>query len=198
MHTREGWGGHCNSCCLSSFRPEEPLRDSWEPSKSRQCGLTSWNSAEPLSLGDPRHCPNKQKAAGKRPGQEVREAGSAMGRRRKSEVPGSLGLWAVGSVASSWLLEFRLCATNSPHAGRLGRPQRTRAGLLGSVACTRVSTDSPVCSLKSPGTSASCEGYRLMSLKRKQTGAWEVPLHPVPALQAQGPEFEFQSHIKNN
>lgn len=121
VHTREAWGGHCNSCCLSSFRPEEPLRDSWEPSKSRQCGLTSWNSAEPLSLGDPRHCPNKQKAAGKRPGQEVREAGSAMGRRRKSEVPGSLGLWAVGSVASSWLLEFRLCATNSPDAGRLGR-----------------------------------------------------------------------------
>lgn len=35
-------------------------------------------------------------------------------------VPGSLGLWVVGSVARSWLLESRFCAANSPDAGRLG------------------------------------------------------------------------------
>lgn len=168
----QGWGRHCSGCRLSSFCPKEPPRDSWEPSKSRQCGLTSWNSAELLSLGDPRRCPNKQKAAGKqRPGGQGgwRSHGEEA---EVSVVPGSLGLWAVGSVASSWLLESRLCATNSPHAGRPGPTTAadSGAGPLRSMACTRVNTDSHVCSLKPPGTSTSCEGYRLVSLTKKQAG----------------------------
>lgn len=115
------WGGPCLSSRLSCFCPKEPRRDSWEPSKSRQCGLTSWNLAESLSLGDPRRCPNKQKAAGKRwpEGQGGWWSPGGAGRgRRKSVVPGILGLWAVGSVASSWLPESRLFSTNSPCAGR--------------------------------------------------------------------------------
>lgn len=198
MHRREGWGRHCSSCCLSSFHPKEPLRDSWEPSKSRQCGLTSWNSAEPLSLGDPRRCPNKQKAAGKQWAGRSGRLAQPWGGGGSPWFPGAwdCGLWALWLAAGSWSLGS-VQQTAQMLAG-WAQPQRTRAGPLGSMACTRVSTDSHVCSLKSPGPSASCEGYRLMSLKSKQTGAWEVTLRPVPALQAQGPEFDFQNHIKNN
>lgn len=46
--------------------------------------------------------------------------------RRKSVVPGILGLWAVGSVASSWLLESRLFSTNSPCAGKPVPTTQTR------------------------------------------------------------------------
>lgn len=41
-------------------------------------------------------------------------------------VPGILGLWAVGSVASSWLLESRLFSTNSPCAGKPVPTTQTR------------------------------------------------------------------------
>lgn len=139
VHRREGWGRHCSSCWLSSFHPKEPLRDSWEPSKSRQCGLTSWNSAEPLSLGDPRRCPNKQKAAGKQPAWRSGRLAQPWGGGGSQWFPGAwdCGLWALWLAAGSWSLGS-VQQTAQMLAG-WAQPQRARAGPLGSVACTRVS-----------------------------------------------------------
>lgn len=80
------------------------------------------------------------------------------------------GLWALWLAAGSWSLGS-VQQTAHMLAGPAQPQQRTRAGPLGSMACTRVNTDSHVCSLKPPGASTSCEGYRLMSLKKKQTRA---------------------------
>lgn len=103
---REDWTRPCSPCWLSSLGPKEPLRDSWEPSKSRRCRLTSWNSAEPLSLGDPSRCPNKQKAAGKRPAGRSGRLPQPWGRGGSQWFLGAWdsALWALWLAAGSWSL----------------------------------------------------------------------------------------------
>lgn len=105
-------------------------------------------------------------------------------------VPGILGLWAVGSVASSWLLESRLRATNSPHPGRpVPTAQDSGSEALGSVARTRLNTDSHICCLNSRHPSCEALGSNTLGLRR----GLSTECQPCE------PELEPQSHtIKEN